>query len=528
MNKQNIPSAQVDPNKELPSKPQPGTQTPRPELGKRVRPLARSKRAWAVLAVCLLLVLTTGVVPVGKIPFLRQLAWAMGYDSQETENISFLKALLTWNEHSREARSAAEQEGLNAEDVGIFGRDGGGYASARQRLERGNQSSLIDLRTVNAVLAKNGQKGDLLAGTHVQVDTGNGTKNPNVYLSGDEHAATQANSAVLGEVYFGTDASAVARNTKDGFNSVNLLKRAANAPVSGGGPSGRTDWLFRLADRATRADAGLDGLADKLDSSGMLGSFGASSKVADTKARRDLYYAWLTGMASRRVDNVVLKKTLATAAFDGAEMPQKVFEMSGGTGIGLLKDDVTANMENVKIRLQHEKECEAVIQSNNIPDQVAEAQKNINGLAGSFPKTCEDVNGSFSAKLVALQNQCKQVKKGYSALVSKCGVAVKRGREGSCTTYRLQDRYDQYAAYCQSAKQKCARLTDPAQQKSCLAGIKSAASYDGGDCAGGGCSESGVNTVVRETFNVPVNGEDVDPSAGDFFPETDWGRFRLY
>ncbi len=527
MNKQNIPSAQVDPKKELPSKPQPGTQTPRPELGKRVRPLARSKRAWAVLAVCLLLVLTTGVVPVGKIPFLRQLAWAMGYDSQETENISFLKALLTWNEHSREARSAAEQEGLNAEDVGIFGRDGG-YASARQRLERGNQSRLIDLRTVNAVLAKNGQKGDLLAGTHVQVDTGNGTKNPNVYLSGDEHAATQANSAALGEVYFGTDASAVARNTKDGFNSVNLLKRAANAPVSGGGPNGGTDWLMRMADRATRADAGLDGLADKLDSSGMLGSFGASSKVADTKARRDLYYAWLTGMASRRVPNVVLKKTLATAAFDGAEMPQKVFEMSGGTGIGLLKDDVTANMENVKIRLQHEKECEAVIKSNNIPDQVAEAQKNINGLAGSFPKTCEDVNGSFSAKLVALQNQCKQVKKGYSALVSKCGVAVKLGREGSCTTYRLQDRYDQYAAYCQSAKQKCARLTDPAQQKSCLAGIKSAASYDGGDCAGGGCSESGVNTVVRETFNVPVNGEDVDPSAGDFFPETDWGRFRLY
>ena len=149
-------------------------------------------------------------------------------------------------------------------------------------------------------------------------------------------------------------------------------------------------------------------------------------------------------------------------------------------------------------------------------------------MAGSFPKTCDEVNGDFSNRLSVLRNQCEQVKRAYSDLGAFCGVAVKAGREGTCTTNNLQARYDQYAAYCTEEREKCAGLETPEEQQACIAAIKKAADYEEGDCYGGGCSEEGVSKLVSGTFNVGVNGQPVDPNAGDFFPETDWGGSKFY
>ena len=57
--------------------------------------LAHSKKAWLWTFVALLVIVFGGIVPVGKIPLLRSLAYAMGYSPREAGKISFLKALFS-------------------------------------------------------------------------------------------------------------------------------------------------------------------------------------------------------------------------------------------------------------------------------------------------------------------------------------------------------------------------------------------------------------------------------------------------
>ena len=471
--------------------------------------------------VCVLLLLFTGVVPVGKIPLLRRLAWAMGYTPDETQHISFLKALLSWNEHAKIMRG----ELPDPNETSIFGNDGG-LMSSQKRLEREKDSSLINMRAVNAALYKQGKLGDLPTGAYYTVDIGEGKKPSDVQVTGNS-VTTQAGAAKTGEVYFGTDASVQARDPKDGFNSIGALKKIANPHIAG---TSKTDWLDRLVDKATRSDAGLENIAKELKTGSMLSQLNPITDIGNHKAQRDMYYAWLTGMSSRRTPNVVLKKTLAAAGFNGAEMPKKVFDSSGFSGIGINQDDVVSDVENIQIRLKNEKECERVLSTSgeNLVNQLQAAKEGINVLSASFPKTCDDINGNFTNRLAALRNQCEQIKLDYNDLGTFCGVTVKAGREGTCTTNNLQSRYDQYAAYCTQERQKCAALTTPEEQQACLAGLKKAADYEEGDCREKGCSQEGVEKLVGGTFNVGVNGKDVDPYAGDFFPEVDWGATKLY
>lgn len=486
-------------------------------LWAELKRLARSKRAWAVFILFFFLLLVTGVVPVSKIPFLRNLVWAMGYTPEETQEMSFLKALLSWSEHSKIARGELPDPNV----AGVFGNDGG-FATAHERMTAQKDSSLINLQAVNSALARQGKAGDLIAGSF----SGDDANSPAARITGDS-ANTQANKTDPGEVFFGEDASALGRDPKDGFNSVNSLKKIANPNIAGAGPS---DWLGRMADKAIRSDAGLQNLAKSLQTGGTLSQLNPITEIGNHKAQRDMYYAWLTGMSARRTPNVVLKKTLASAGFDGANMPKKVFDSSGFSGIGISPDDVVADVDSIKLRLENEKECERALSSSGetLTNQLQAAKSGINALASAFPKTCEDVNGDFSNRLAVLRNQCEQIKLAYSDLGTFCGIAVKSGREGTCTTNNLQARYDQYASYCEAEKEKCAALETPEDQQACLGKIKAAADYEEGDCYNGGCSQSGVTDLVKGTFNVGVNGEPVDPNAGDFFPETDWGSMRMY
>lgn len=505
--------------KEQNEQPQQEEQKPLVLLWEELKRLAHSKKAWAVFVLFFFLLLLTGVVPVGKIPFLRNIAWAMGYTPDETEDISFLKALLTWNEHSKIVRG----ELPDPNEKSVFGNDGG-FASAHKRMTAEKDSSLINLRAVNASLYKQGKKGDLISGSYHTL--GENTDPSAARITGNA-AKTQANEAKRGEVYFGEDASTLARDPKDGFDSTNSLKKIANPHISG---SGDMDWLGSLVDKATRSDSGLQNIAKSLQTGGMLSQLNPITDIGNHKAQRDMYYAWLTGMSARRTPNVVLKKTLATAGFDGADMPKKVFDSSGFSGIGISPDDVVSDVENIKIRLENEKECERAQSTSGetLTNQLQAAKDGINVLASSFPKTCDDVNGDFSNRLAVLRNQCEQVKRAYDDLGTFCGVTIKAGREGTCTTNNLQGRYDQYAAYCAAEKEKCAALTTPEEQQACLGEIKAAADYDEGDCRNKGCSEEGVSKLVSGTFNVQVNGQPVDPNAGDFFPETDWGATKFY
>ena len=341
------------------------------------------------------------------------------------------------------------------------------------------------------------------------------------------YANTQANQTMPSEVFFGEDAGVIARDPKDGFDSVQSLKKIANPHIAG---AGNMDWIGKMADKAIRSDSGLQNLTKTLETGGMLSQLDPIMDIGNHKAQRDMYYAWLTGMSARRTPNPVLKKTLASAGFDGAEMPKKVFDSSGFSGIGISPDDVVADLDNIKIRLENEKLCEQAVSSSGttLTNQLQAAKQGINALAASFPKTCEEVNGTFTDRLSVLRNQCEQVKLAYSDLGTYCGISVRRGREGTCDTSGLQDRYNQYAAYCAEEQKKCEELETPEEQKACLGDIKAAKDYDEGECAEGGCSSDGVSHLVGTTFNVGVNGEPVDPNAADFFPETDWGATKFY
>ena len=255
-----------------------------PLLWQEVKNLARSKNVRIVAAVFLVLLLLGSVVPVGKIPFLRNLAWAMGYSPEETENISFLKALLTWNEHNK----IMNGERQDPDGSNVFAGDSG---SLKEQLEKAKASQLFNLRALNASLARQGRALDALATAYSQVDTGDGIKRPGVAVPTNAVAKTQANSTQQAEVYFGTDSSALARNPKDGFDSTQTLKKIANANIAGG--SG-TDWFMHAVDKARSMDSGLTALTQTLKKGGGLTPLNINADFNTNKARRDLYYVWLT------------------------------------------------------------------------------------------------------------------------------------------------------------------------------------------------------------------------------------------
>ena len=127
-------------------------------LGKELKQMLRSKKAWAFVGLFLLLLLLSITVPVSNLPFLRNLVQAMGYSAEETREISFLKALLSWNERAKIQRG--ELEDPNA--IQVFGNDGGGL-SAQNRMTEAKNSSLINLRMVNAALIEQGKSAVLIA-----------------------------------------------------------------------------------------------------------------------------------------------------------------------------------------------------------------------------------------------------------------------------------------------------------------------------------------------------------------------------
>ncbi len=498
--------------------------TPFALLMTHLKQLARSKRAWGVAVLCVLLLLSGGVIPVGKIPFLRSLALAMGYSSDEIQEISFLRALLSWNEHARLAQEKGDS--FQGEEFNIFGNDGGLF-SANQRMLEQKKSSLINLREINAALSSQGKAGDWITGSYYTIGEEDGQTSGMAPRISGEVANTESNATKPGEVFFGADASAIQRNPTDGFNTSAALKKIANPHIAG---AAETDWLGKLVDKATRSDAGLQNLSKSLETGGALSQLNPITDIGRHKAQRDMYYAWLTGMSARRTSNMVLKKTLASSGFDGAEMPKKVFDSSGFSGIGIDPEDVVTDLDNIKLRLKKEEECENSLNTagENLTSQLQAAQKGIDALTGSFPKTCDDVNGDFTNRLAVLRNQCQQVQAAYSDLHTFCGVTLKTGRTGTCTTASLESRYNQYASYCAEEKKKCAVLGTAEEQQSCLQAIKRAEHYEEGDCSAGGCSENGISVLVSGTFNMPVNGNPTDPNAGDFFPEPDWGATKYY
>lgn len=479
-----------------------------------------SKKVWSVAVVLLILLGILSFVPAGKIPFLRQLMYAMGYSYEEGQKTSFLKALLSWNEH----RKILNGEIPDPNEMSVFGTDAGAFNSATNKA----QNKLIDINSVNAALAKSGKKGDKLAGAYY--DPAQDAARANGAASEDDAtvrignkdatANTQANNAKNADVFFGEDSSLIARDKKDGYNSVNTLKKVAIKPIAG---SSGMDWLGRTIDKAVRNDTDLTDFSKALDNSGTaLAQIGNVAKVGDSRAKRDMYWAWLMGRAARRTPQTLLKKTLASASFDGAEMPRSVFTASGFSGVGIRADDVLADMDSVQQYLDQDKNCQEAINQGMGMANDEELASQIQGLAGSFPANCEaveDGGGTYMGTLTSISNTCKNMKTAYEQIQNRCST-LSLVNDSQCESVKLASYYEDFATMCAAEKQKCEEMPDDSEESAqakaqCFAdwgGISSNESHEGypwdsDDLAG----------EVQTTFykNNRLN--------TDYFPGFDWG-----
>ena len=465
----------------------------------------RSKKGWIVLVLCLFLFLTGAVIPVGSIPFLRNLAYAMGYSPDEAKEMSLLRALLSWHDHSKQVTP----DGIDPDEVSVFS---SGAAAQNGVRVGGPENRLINIQAVNSSLARRGQRVDKVTGVHYVPGDEDGLQSSKVNITkSNVSAGTEANDTHPSEVFFGEDASAVTRDPKDGFNSSATLKKIANTNIAG---AGEDDWFMKMVDKAKRKDVDVESLTKNLDMGTTLARLPDSMEVGKSRAYKDMYYAYFMGNAARRTNIIPLKKTLASAGFSGAEMPKSVFDSSGFSGVGIDKDAVVSDIENVKLRIENEKLCEDATKTSGarIDNTLKAARTNINNLPGSFPKNCDEVSGSsFTNSLGNIQEQCKLIVEDYGQLDTYCGIKIKQQGE-ACTTVKLTDAYDTYSSYCLDAAKECSSIEDPAAMDKCMAERKTGDQHVTDEYG------KNIKDLVENSFE----------KGSGFFPEEDWANSNIF
>lgn len=487
------------------------------------RPWWQSKKLWTVAAVLLLLLGVLSFVPVSKLPFLRNLVYAMGYTPDELKNMSFLKALLSWNDHAKMMRG----ELPDPDEANIFGAAGGAFNASQLAA----QNKLIDIRAVNKSLAKQGQAGDNLAGAY---NNPNSQKKEEDIVVKNKNAAakSEANAVKNGEVFFGDDISARQRDKNDGFNSTNQLKKVANPPVAG---TSGDSWLDRLIDKAVRSETDLSDFSKSRDnSSSMLAKVGNLRKIGDSRAKRDMYWAWLMGRTARRTPHVILKKTLASSSFDGAELPRSVFTTSGFSGVGINPDDILADMDSVQKYLDQDKDCqEAMVAGWNSADMDA-LSTNIHGdangdggLLNNFPKTCGEMAetgaGAYTGALTAMSAQCQQMQRAYENIRRQCTSLAVDLDDGQCQFVTLNSYATEFADTCAEELEACNALEDEDEKAACLEAWPNRSSDDPFG-TGGSFDKGKLNEDINKLYKKG------DPENGfnpEHFPGINWPGSNL-
>lgn len=395
------------------------------------------------LAILLFLFLFTisGLVPVEKIPLLRSLAYAMGFDKNDTSRMSFLRALLTWtdktvglpgnwsDEEGENYLFARHERAQSASDT--LQEDGLGLLGLNARLSReGGQTNLIDMQALNALQRKKGYALDGVQGavkltpSQEEADLG-----PAVVRDDKVNVRTEANRD-KGEVFFGSDNSAVNRNFKDGYDSTKALAKIKNPHIADGKP---IDWLLNTTQQLMQTNSPLGGLNRQLE--GTRVAWGDSvSALGEQKPHRDLYNAWITSRMGNRTPNIMLKKSLADVGFLGADIPMMASTALGG-GVQIDSVSFQEDQEAWKEYLEFERKCKEELTAEGRAgekiEQAVEDFKKIkdDGAASlGLPKNCYDTLQNpappqgFVKNIQKVQQVCNDLQKGYETLGEICGI----------------------------------------------------------------------------------------------------------
>lgn len=485
-----------------------GREAPLPQPVRRKMP---GKKTLVFLAILLILLITAGVVvPVGKIPLLRNMVWMMGYTPEDTEHISLLRALFSWGDKEK-LRASISADNMYS----VFDRNGGadGYSQG------GPRSGLINVRAVNDSLARQGRRGDFLSGQTVDRE-GPGGKATDVRLSGKESAAaTQANLAKQKEVFFGADDPRVPRDKNDGFDTTKNLSKAGN--IVG---AQKTDWFGAFVDKASLQDSeDLDKMLNR-EGQSSLTSLADMGYIGNQKAARDLNFAWLVGKAARRSTKPILRKTLASASWNGAELPKKVFDTTGSSGIGIDPDSVVGDIGDIKQKIKEEEECKLITKEGQetLPNVMDAAKGMIGALKNEAPfpgNTCDEAAlNAWVGQVGQVESKCQEAKGTYEVIGNKCKIKI--ANAGSCSAVRLRGMAD-------DQREKCAALIAEAQQKAdeeaaangtVAAPVDPAAidpSKGSDEIPGTGYDQEEANKNVDRQFNIGLDGK--DGTDGDNF-----------
>ena len=440
---------------------------PAPVTDAALAPKPKKRRSWwGVLAILCLLFLGTisGVVPVEKIPLLRNIAYAMGFTKDDTSRMSFLRALLTWTDKTIGARGQQEGEDVQSarwtalERLRMRGNnpaandeDDLGSIYARMQRESG-KTSLIDINALNKLQRQKGYKVDSIRSS---MPLGS-DENPDAVLRDDDvNVRTEANRDTKGEVFFGSDISGVSRNSQDGFNSVDAFKKVTNPHIAG---VNSTDWIVNTAKNMMKTDMGLGGV-NKEFGAVQLNWETNINDVGKNKEHRDLYHAWIASRMSKYTTNLMVKKALADTGFMGAEVPTTASSVVGYGGIQLDTDALKEDQEAWAEYLEFEKQCKEALGAHS--DKIDKAVGSFNAIVErgaeqlGYPSNCflalqmTEPPSTFTTNTSTIQQVCQELDVGYKALRDACNMEI------SATTIACDSLSDSYNSSFESFKQGC-------------------------------------------------------------------------
>ena len=429
----------------------------------------RYKRLWGVILLFLFIGGVGGFVPVSKIPLFSRLVQAMGFSAEEAGKMSLLKALLKWHQKYQAGKADALSEEEIAANVRASAERNLALSAYEIEQNKQNASSLlISMRTLNSEQRRMGEAVDVIKGVAPE-ERGSEKERAAVEVKNidDSVANTEANTAQKGEVSFGDNASSLQRDEQHGFNSTKMLSKIENPHIAGATSS---SWLTDTIDKAMRADANLGQLPKELDAMGHAVSFEDLKKIGNDRPHRDMYYAWLTGKASFRTPNRMLKKTLAAAGFNGEEMPKKVFDSSLlGVGLGIDPNDVNQDAKSIKERMAKEEDCKAKLftGSSTKIDAYNNIKAQIDSLGSYFPSNCEEVyknefdrelQRGFNAALNRIKKECESINAYYASLEKECSVAYTAGTCPSLSG-NYEANFEAFKKMCDAEFEECKKGT---------------------------------------------------------------------
>ncbi len=444
--------------------------TPQQNSSSAQNPAPKRPNRWKwALAVLLLVFLggISGLVPVEKIPLLRNLAYAMGFDKTDTARMSFLRALLTWTDKTIGLPGNWADEGgattlfagrfNRAENVpGTEAEEDPAVGLSARFARSGGQTSLIDMQALNMLQRQKGYTLDGVRGA-VQLTPGQEEADlgPAVVRDDKVNVRTEANID-KGEVFFGSDTSAVNRDFKDGYDSTKMLAKIKNPHIADGVP---IDWLFNMTQRLMQKNTPLGGVNRQLEGARIFWGDNIA-QLGKEKANRDLYYAWITSRMGQRASNVMLKKSLADVGFLGADLPQMASVALGG-GVQIDSMSFQEDQEEWKEYLEWEQKCKETIDKEGT--EIEGLMKEFNNFFKNevkvqYPGTCgELLSSSNLAETFAgkVRNTCEKLKSNYLSLSSACDMSIS---PGDCSAIRETDYTNSWQQDVEDCKNKIKQL----------------------------------------------------------------------